>query len=348
MESPFASWETNIPLDSEPGREPIDDEIAIDQEGECPSSLTEDTNHLSENSLEIKMNDMMNLDTTGEDFVILQHSCVDTGSREEDLKYLEEEPKMCNEKTATYWTGGGAENLNEEDFPAFVDDTKLDIGETDPHLLTVQMETVQNNSKIYLPLKKTLRNLRLLDLKLKYNNQQLSHPEHSVSECNNDSASSSDESDLKFPQSSEQDENPLVNDGEADNSYLIDLLSQCQYKLEQMEELKLYCRKVTCSLWEAHGTIEYLKEKVAELHRENVRKEEDIYLLTEEVIKCRSLLCHKSDKTSDVRAKITQTGDRGETRQTQQEFASIYKINDQIEVNTESAEQSTSKICVIL
>lgn len=101
-------------------------------------------------------------------------------------------------------------------------------------------------------------------------------------------------------------------------------------------------------LWEAQETIEYLKEKVAELHRENVRKEEDIFLLTEEVIKCRSLLCQKSKKVTDVKTKITQTGDHGETRRAQQEFASIYKINDQLAEDTEPTEQNASKICVIL
>ncbi|KAM3914989.1 uncharacterized protein RB166_017372 [Leptodactylus fuscus] len=347
MESPFALWETDVHLDTESSTDPIGDEIVVDQEGKCPSSLTEDVNQLFDNSLEIKMRNMMNLDTTGQDFVILQHSCVETGREEEDFKYLEEEPKMCNEKTATYWTGGSAENLNEEDFPTFVADTEVDIGETDPHF-RVELEPVQNNAKIYLPLKKTLRNLRLLDLKLKHNNQQLAHPEHSVSECNNDSASSSDESDSKFPEPKEQDENPPGDDGESDNTYLIHLLSQCQLKLEQMEELKHYCRRVTCSLWEAQETIEYLKEKVAELHRENVRKEEDIFLLTEEVIKCQNLLCQKSEKTTDVKTKVTQTGDHGETRQTQQEFASIYTINDQLAENTEPVAQSTSKICVIL
>ncbi|KAG9483664.1 hypothetical protein GDO78_009536 [Eleutherodactylus coqui] len=347
MESLFESWETDVPLDNEPGTVPVDDEIAINGEGECPTSLTEDTSQLPENSLEVKMRDLMNLDTTGHDFVILQHSCVETG-RKEDFLYLEEEPKMCNEKTATYWTGVGAENRNGEDFPTFVDDPNLFVGETDPPHLTVQIEPVQNNAKIYLPLKKTLRNLRMLDLKLKYNNQQLAHPEQPVSECNNDSASSSDESDSKFPELREHNENPRGNDGEADNSYMINLLSQCQFKLEQMEELKHYCRKVTCSLWEAQETIEYLKEKVAELHRENVQKEEDIFLLTEEVIKYRSLLCQKSEKTAHVKARFPHTGDHGETRQTQQEFASIHKLNDQLAENPEPRELNTSKICVIL
>ncbi|XP_056380199.1 uncharacterized protein LOC130275800 [Hyla sarda] len=347
MESSFTSWEIDVPLHTEPGTEPVD-ETAIDQDGECPTSMTEDTSQFSENSLEIKMRDMMNLDTTGHDYVILQQSCVETGWKEEEFKYLEEEPKMCNEKTATYWTGGGAEILNQEDFPAFIDDTKFDVGETDPHL-TVQMEPVQSNAKFYLPLKKTLRNLRLLDMKLKYNSQQLTtHPEHPVSECNNDSASSSDESDSKFPEPRERDENPQGNDGEADNMYLIDLLSQCQFKLEQMEELKHYCRKILCNLWEAQETIEYLKDKVAELHRENVRKEEDIFLLTEEVMKCRSLLCQKSEKFTDVKTKLTQTGDHGESRQIQHEFASIYKINDQIAENTKPTEKNVSKTCVIL
>ncbi|XP_073501388.1 uncharacterized protein [Phyllobates terribilis] len=340
MESSFTLWETDVPsdTDTEPVTVPIEDEITIDQDD--PTSLTEDTTQLFENSLEIKMRDMMNLDTTGQDFVILQHSHVQTGGRDEEL---EEEPKMCNERTATYWTGGGAENLNEEEFPSFVDDTKLDVDETDPQL-TEQMEPVRSNARIYLPLKKTLRNLRLLDLKLKYNTQQFSHPEHSVSECNNDSSSSSDESESKFPEPRELEENPRGIDGESDNSYLIDLLSQCQFKLEQMEELKHYCRKLSSRLWEAQETIEYLKEKVAELHRENVRKEEDIFLLTEEVIKYRSLLCQKSEKTTDVK---TQIGDHGETRQTRQEFASIYKINDKLAETTESLRCLHARCCIV-
>ncbi|KAM4022941.1 uncharacterized protein ACNLHF_027855 [Anomaloglossus baeobatrachus] len=338
MESSFALWETDVPSDtgSEPVTLPIEDEIIMDQER--PISLIEDTTQLFENSLEIKMRDMMNLDTTGQDFVILQPSQVGTCGRDEEFT-LEEEPKMCNERTATYWTGGGAENLNEE-FPTFLDDTKLDVEETDPRL-TEQMEPVQNNARIYLPLKKTLRNLRLLDLKLRYNNEQLSHPERSASHCNNDS--SSDESDSKFPEPRKREENPEGK--EAENSYLIHLLSQCQYKLEEMEELRHYCRNVSNHLWEAQETIEYFKEKIAELHRENVRKEEDIFLLTEEVIKYRSLLHQKWEKTTEVTPQI---GDHGEPRPSRHEFASIYKINDRLAEHSPPVEKNNSNICLIL
>ncbi|XP_063794896.1 uncharacterized protein LOC134957059 [Pseudophryne corroboree] len=359
MESSFTLWEerTGFHYDEDilvNGLNPThlivsdefrDDDIITGQEDDYHTSHNEeDTSQLSESSLEVKMKDMMSLDTTGKDFVVLQHSCVeDVREYEKQLNFLVDEPIMCIEKNTTYWTGGGGESLTEGEFPTLSDDKQLDVGQTVPHL-TVEMEPAHSNARICLPLQKTLRNLRLLDLKLKYNNHQLAL-EHPRSERNNES--SSDENDSKFSELREKENIILGDEKEAETSYLIELLSQCHFKLEQMEELRHYSRKLAWSLWEAQESNEYLKEKVAELHRDNAQKEEEIFLLTEELIRSRRL-CQKSERVTHLQEKATQPSDHTGNRSKQREFESIYTINDKLAVKDEPTGQDTSKICVIL
>ncbi|XP_077307118.1 uncharacterized protein LOC143926975 [Lithobates pipiens] len=323
-----------------------DDEVVTDQEVESQSFQTEGS-QIFESSLELKMREMMNLDTTGQDFVISENVYVSTERKDEEQKHFIEEPKMCNEKTATYWTGGGGEfhceeELQcEEELPSNLNDTQLDVDHTISHL-PEEMKPSHSNTRIYLPLKKTLKNLRLLDLKLKYNSHQLALDKPGL-ECNNDSSSSSDESDCKFPESTVEKTN---NDEEAHHLFLIDLLTQCHYKLEQMEELRVGSIKLGHRLWEAETTIEYLKEEIAELHRENVKKEEDIFFLTEELIKSRRILQQKMERAIDERTNICQP--RSLTlKNSQHEFEPICIENEYPEENSQ-ADRNSSKICVIL
>ncbi|KAM5148721.1 uncharacterized protein ACMZJ9_012275 [Mantella aurantiaca] len=369
MDSSFVPWEGSAEyhVDGEVlihGHRPQhhferDDEVITDQEVESHIFQTE-TSQICESSLEVKMMEMMNLDTTGEDFVISENICVDTERKdEEQIKHFIEEPKMCNEKTATYWTGGGGESqceeelpsflneeellsfLSEEKIPSLLNDMQLDVDNTTSYLPD-ESKPSQGNTQIYLPLKKTLRNLRLLDLKLKYNSHQFTL-DNPGQECNNDSSSSSDESESKFPESTVEETN---NDEEAHHSFLIDLLTQCHNKLEQMEALRVGSSKLFHRLWEAETTIEYLKEKIAELHRENVKKEEEIFFLTEELMKSRRILHQFMEGAIEERTNIAYP--RSLTfNKPQHDLESICLENEHSEENNQT-DQNTSKICVIL
>ncbi|XP_068111101.1 uncharacterized protein [Hyperolius riggenbachi] len=353
MESSSEPWEeeTGDPADGDavmnatsaqnPSEE--EDRNIPDVESDCHITQAEGT-PISESSLEVRMKDMMSLDTTGQDFVIVEHSCVHNGKEGETPATLIEEPKMCNEKTATYWTGGGGDSLHEEEFTSFLEDDRLvDTGQESPQLLE-EMKPVHNNGRIHLPLKKTLRNLRLLDLKLKYNSHQFAL-DNPVLECSNESSSSSEESDSEFPELIISDH---YREEAQHNSYLIDLLTQCHYKLEQLEEMRLSSHKMSWSLWEAETTIEKLKEKVSELHRENVQKEEEIFFLREELVRCGRLLHLKAERAVEEERPDVRPPERcGESQKQQCHFQPIGTEHDRPGANNRTA-QKDSTICVIL
>ncbi|KAM9324465.1 uncharacterized protein PAF06_000504 [Gastrophryne carolinensis] len=354
MECSFAPWEgkTVYPVDGDlvmdesrpPNLFSKDGSVITDQQGETETLQNEEC-HETENVLEVKMRDMMNLDTTGQDFINLEHACVDMATKAgEELQHCIEEPKMCNEETATYWTGGVAESQPNELLPP-LHDRQLDPDEA---IATTEEEIKpeQDDARIYLPLKKTLRNLRLLDLKLKFNSHQFSQDNPRL-ECSNDSSSSSDETDSVFPESTVKESNNYEEEL-AHNTGLIDLLTQCQHKLEQMEVLRHYSRQLSWSLWEAETTIEYLKEKVADLQRENVQKEEDIFFLIEELRKSKQLLQKKTEQAKEETTLKLQPSSHVEKRQIQYQFEPICIEDEHPEEKRHQTDPGSSKICIIL
>ncbi|XP_053544971.1 uncharacterized protein LOC128635900 [Bombina bombina] len=257
-----------------------------------------------------------------------------------------EEPKMCNEKTATYWTGG-RDDLQDEDVPApkHLNDRKLDIDWTIPYYLT-ENNSLHKNVRTYFPLHKTLRNLRLLDMRLKYSTRQLAL-ENKSSEYTNDSGSGTDEGDVKF---SEQKQRANVMQEESEQmhiSSLIELLSQCRLKLEQMEDLEKYSRDMEINLQE---TITYLKQNIAALQRENAQQEDEIFFLAEELIQCKRMLHEKTEKISHMNTMFKNFGQRLENTRKYQQIDSICQINNSSGQSSENPEPRDlkSKVCVIL
>ncbi|XP_063283645.1 uncharacterized protein LOC134568881 [Pelobates fuscus] len=255
------------------------------------------------------------------------------------------ETKMCNEETATYWTGGGGDSCKQDNIltPSILESEQADDN----------MSLAKNNPRLYFPLEKTLRNLQLLDLKLQYNTRQAAGNKND-SECNNDSSSSSDESESKSVESSEQQTNHEETE-RAQNLALITLLSQCHLKLQHLEELKHYAGHLAHSLWEAQETISYLKENVAALHRENVQKENKISNLSKELMESKRLLYEKSERISDMKAMFKSLGDHLQNRSTQQMIISDHCVGSSkytgagpVEIEPELSGLGNSKICTIL
>ncbi|XP_031756353.1 uncharacterized protein LOC116410287 [Xenopus tropicalis] len=239
---------------------------------------------------------------------------------------------MCNEKTATYWTGGGSDSHNEDDAPPSLClmGGQMDMAcnlATDPRPLT--------NVRVYLPLQKTLRNLRLLDLRLKYNSQQVRLPAGQQ-----ESSSSSDESDPKAPEPREEEEEDEGQ--EKDRASLIQLLTLCHCQLQQYEELKRQSQRQSQMLWEAQETIGHLRDSVAALHCANAQKEEELFFLWEELIQCKRLLREKTERITDMREMFRNFGEhlgkRGSTPQS----------NEHLGAENPVTEDPNSKICVIL
>ncbi|KAM4651152.1 uncharacterized protein O3C94_013700 [Discoglossus pictus] len=281
-------------------------------------------------------------------FVDFDHQCVGKGMGdvEHNICLDPEEPKMCNEKTATYWTGGGMESLNEEERPPSKDH-QMDVDWSLPYYLT-ENHAQHSNARLYFPLQKTLRNLRLLDLRLKYNTQQ-AVLENKPCEATNDSGSSSDESDSKLPEQKEQENSEETE--EAHNASLFEVLSQCHIKLEEMEELEHYSRQLENTLWEAQNTIAYLKETVAALQRENAQKDDEIIFLSEELMESNRMLHEKSEQITDMNAMFRNLGHHLENSRKQQNNKSTCpKHNGQppISENPQPRSPSHSKICIIL
>ncbi|OCT58692.1 hypothetical protein XELAEV_18001834mg [Xenopus laevis] len=255
---------------------------------------------------------------------------------------------MCNEKTATYWTGGGDDSQNEENASPSMGlmDGQMDKDGTLPCNLVKDPRPL-TNVRVYLPLQKTLRNLRLLDLRLKYNSQQVGVA-NQLNEFTQESSSSSDESDSKAPEQEEEEEEGR--EEENDSSSLIELLTLCQFQLEQFEELKQQSQQQSQMLWEAQETMEFLQESVASLHRENAQKEEELFFLWEELVQCKRLLREKMEQITDMKEMFRNFGEHLEKKGREKEFDSIPHFNESLGNTAEkpTTDDPNSKICVIL
>ncbi|XP_053325540.1 uncharacterized protein LOC128500414 [Spea bombifrons] len=230
--------------------------------------------------------------------------------RDSDL----EEPKMCIEETATYWSAGGGES-RQEDFLT-----------PDGDNMAAQRNRTENGARLYFPLQKTLQNLRLLDLKLKYSSRQATGDKRSSTY-------------FSEPHSRSPEENPPQSE-KTHSLGLIALLSQCHLKLQQMEELRLSSAQLARSLWEAQETISYLKENVAALHRENAQKENAIFSLSKELMEAKSLLYEKSERIADMEAMFSGLADHLQSRPSQQGSEEICQMN--------AGDPGASRICAIL
>ncbi|KAM4721753.1 uncharacterized protein WCC33_008042 [Rhinophrynus dorsalis] len=259
---------------------------------------------------------------------------------------------MCNEKTATYWTGGGTDSVNGEEITdsIYVKEGQFDVDRTDPYY-PMDNNPPQSNVRLYFPLQKTLRNLRLLDLKLRYNSRQAA-VEHTAHGDTQDSSSSSDESDARPVEQEEKEEIRQEDDTEqTKSSSLIHLLSQCHLKLQQMEVLEHYSEQLARSLWEAQETIVYLRENMAALQRENAQKGNEIFILSEELAESRRLLCEKTDRIADMKEMFRNLGDHLENRTRERRFEYMGQIQDNSGKSSESPvprEMRNSNVCVIV
>ncbi|KAM8930756.1 uncharacterized protein RCH25_006723 [Pelodytes ibericus] len=221
---------------------------------------------------------------------------------------------MCNEDTATYWTGGGGDSQNKENVGLSGSAHGEQVGDDNAE------PCGPTENRIYFPLEKTLRNLRLLDLKLKYNGRQATDGKK-TSEDSSESGSSSDESDSKAPGQSGTEEQEDTK--QAHNAALIALLSQCHLKLQQLEDIKRYSGQLARSLWEAQVTVSYLKESAAELHHANIQKDNEIYRLSRELAESQRLLYEKSERIADMEAIFSSLGDHLRNRLSKQTFKAI-------------------------
>ncbi|MEE6511411.1 hypothetical protein FKM82_017898 [Ascaphus truei] len=327
----------------------------ISTEGGCDLPQTiEMVDESLETSIGPTVDDMISLSNGAEGkpdlqgLVVIEHQCGTEEMRASECLELDE-PKMCNEMTATYWTGGAAESQKEDKLSpsTHLQDRKLAAAMTVPYYLT-EKNPPHNNVRLYFPLHKTLRNLRLLDLKLKYHTHQVILGNNS-SECTNDSGSSSDESASELSEQKEKGNATQEESDQATNSSLINLLSQCQLKLEQLEELKHYSRQLASSLWEAQETIAYLQGKVGDLQLENAQKEEEIAILSEVLTESKRLSHEKVGSSWGTNVMLRNLGDHLENQRKQRRFQSIVQISgNSAERSQVPRDSSNSKMCVIL
>ncbi|XP_029453459.1 uncharacterized protein LOC115089536 [Rhinatrema bivittatum] len=214
--------------------------------------------------------------------------------------------------------------------------------------------SIQSNLQLNLPVNK-LRNLKLLNLKLKHKNHHDDIHNQSLADLT-DFATDTDENDP-----SHQTEDNKRNDTHgkelgiepAQNSSLIELLSLCHLKLEQLEDLKHSSKELATKLWETKETVVYLKQKVSELEMENSQKEQASRLLSEELTESKSLLCEKNKEIAHMKMLI-----RNLNNQLQKKHNDLFlnkkshekkgQLDKDSEMSLKKDHPSNSKICVLL
>nr|XP_033781606.1 uncharacterized protein LOC117351036 isoform X2 [Geotrypetes seraphini] len=90
----------------------------------------------------------------------------------------------------------------------------------------------------------------------------------------------------------------------AHNSSLIDLLSLCHFKVEQLEELKNTSKELATKLWQTKETVANFRQKIMELEMENCQKGREISFLSEELMESKRLLCEKNKEITDLKLLI--------------------------------------------